>query len=210
MQLFGCARALEHVERQGLGRAIFEPLLDRKPVALGLGNLLALLVEEQFVGKALRRRATQRTGDACSDLGAVDQVLAVHLVIDLHRVPAQSPVGLPLHLARTAGHRLGDFIAGFGLTVGDGTGASINAEHGHLQHLAANRRDRQERRIGCLALVAEGGEHDAHDLLIGLGHAHQRFVEFAGLVGFGRRLELVVEAEAVEEALQAAVVLGSE
>ena len=37
-------------------RAVAQPLLDGQPVALGLADLLALLVEEQLVGQILRWR----------------------------------------------------------------------------------------------------------------------------------------------------------
>ena len=42
---------------QAFLRRVAQPFLHRQPVAARLGNLLAVLIEEQLVGEALRRRA---------------------------------------------------------------------------------------------------------------------------------------------------------
>ena len=66
--------------------------------------------------------------------------------------------------------------------------------------------DRQERRIGLRALLAQRGQHDGHDLVEALEHFQQRRVEAAGHVIVGRGREFVVEAEAVEEGAQPRIV----
>jgi hypothetical protein len=49
-----------HEQRQRFRRRIAQPFVDGEAVALRLRNLLALLVEEQFVVEAFRRRAAER------------------------------------------------------------------------------------------------------------------------------------------------------
>ena len=88
-----------HEQRQRFRRRIAQPFLDGQAVALGLGNLLALLVEEELVVEAFRRHAAERAADLAGELDRIDQVLAGHLVVDAERDPAHRPVGLPLQLA---------------------------------------------------------------------------------------------------------------
>ncbi len=97
-----------HEQRQRFRRGVAQPFVDGQAVALRLGNLLALLVEEQLVVEALRRRAAERAADLAGQLHRIDQVLAGHLVIDAERDPAHRPVRLPLQLAASAGDRRGD------------------------------------------------------------------------------------------------------
>src|ERR1700760_580865 len=52
-----------HEQRQRFRRGVTQPFVDGQPVALRLGNLLALLVEEELVIEALRRRTAERAGD---------------------------------------------------------------------------------------------------------------------------------------------------
>ena len=96
-----------HEQRQAFGRRVAQPLVDGEAVALRLGNLLALLVEEELVVEAFRRRAAERAADLARELDRVDQVLAGHLVVDAEREPAHRPVGLPLQLAAAAGDQRG-------------------------------------------------------------------------------------------------------
>ena len=83
----------------------------------------------------------------------------------------------------------------------------VALDHRHLQHLAGLRRDGQERRIGGAALGPQGRQDDVHHLVVDREHPQQRRVEHAGLVALGGGQELVLEAEAVEEAAQARVVV---
>ncbi len=140
-----------------------------------------------------------------------DEILARHLVVDAERRPAQRPVGLPLALDGAAGDRnLGQLVVGVGIAEDDGAGLGIALGDRHLQHGAAHRRDRQEGRIGLLALLAQRRQHDRHHLVIGLQHLLQHRVEAPGLVDLGGADELVGEAEAVEEGAQARIVAGAE
>ena len=91
-------RLAVHEQRQALRAAVAQPFVDGEAVALGLGDLLALLVEEQLVVEAFRRLRAERAADLAGELDRIDQVLAGHLVIDAERDPAHRPVGLPLQL----------------------------------------------------------------------------------------------------------------
>src|SRR5437764_1180602 len=52
-----------HEQRQAFGAGVAQPFVNGEAVALRLGNLLALLVEEELVVETLRRRAAERTAD---------------------------------------------------------------------------------------------------------------------------------------------------
>ena len=123
-----------HEQRQRFRRGIAQPFLDGQAVALRLGNLLALLVEKQFVIEAFRRRAADGAIDLARQLHRIDQILAGHLVIDAEREPAHRPVRLPLQLAAAAGHRRGDALFRVGVFIGDGAGLGVMRGHRHLQH----------------------------------------------------------------------------
>ena len=85
----------------------------------------------------------------------------------------------------------------------------IALQRRHLQHMAGDGADRQERRIGGAPLLAERRQHDGLHGVEPLQQRQQRRVEAAGLVLLRRRQELIVEAEAVEEGAQAGVVVGA-
>src|SRR3546814_20046439 len=59
VELLGLLRLAIGVEGQALLRAIGQPLLQDESVALGLGELIALLVEEHLVIEAFGRAASQ-------------------------------------------------------------------------------------------------------------------------------------------------------
>ena len=101
-------RLAVHEQRQRFRRGIAQPFVDGQAIALRLRNLLALLVEEQFVVEALRRRAAERRADLAGQLDRIDQVLAGHFIVDAEREPAHRPVRLPLQLAMAAGDGNGD------------------------------------------------------------------------------------------------------
>src|SRR3546814_8853292 len=63
IQPLGPPRLLVHEQRQALRRAVGQPLVDREAVALGLGDLLSGLVEEQLVVEAFRRPAAEDARD---------------------------------------------------------------------------------------------------------------------------------------------------
>jgi hypothetical protein len=70
--------------------------------------------------------------------------------------------------------------------------------------------DRQEDRIGLLALVAQGRQHHLHQRVVAFGGAQEHRVELARAVELGGRDEFVVEPEGVEEAAQHRVVVVAE
>ena len=200
-------RLAVHEQRQRFRRRIAQPFVDGKPVALRLRNLLALVVEEQFVIEPLRRRAAERRADLARQLHGIDQVLAGHFIVDAEREPAHRPVRLPLQLAVAAGDRKRDALLGLGIFIGDGAGLGVMRGDRHVEHEAGARADRQERRIARRALFAQRRQHDRHHLFEPLQHAQQRRVELAGGVVVGRACELVVEAEGVEERTQPRIVV---
>ncbi len=210
IQPLGGLRLAIHEQRQRFRRGIAQPLVDGQAIALRLGNLLALVVEEQLVVEAFRRLAAERLGDLARQFDRVDQVLAGHFVIDAERGPAHRPVGLPLQFAVTAGDRHRDALAGFRIVIGDGAGLDVMRDDRHLQHNAGARADRQERRVAGGALLAQARQHDRHHLVEPFQHLEQRGIESAGLVVVGGAGEFVVEAERVEEAAQPRVVMRAE
>ena len=84
------------------------------------------------------------------------------------------------------------------------------ASHRHLQHDAGARIDRQKRRIGRRALLAQGRQHDRHHLVEALQHFEQRAIETSRHVAVGRGHEFVFEAEMIEEGAQARIVVLAE
>src|SRR4051812_2454703 len=72
----GRLRLAIHEERQALGPGIAQPFVDGEPVAARLGDLLAVLVEEELVVEAFRRRSAERAADLARELDRVDQILA--------------------------------------------------------------------------------------------------------------------------------------
>src|SRR5947209_6617242 len=147
VQPLGRLRLAVHEQRQRFRRGVAQPFVDGEPIALGLGNLLALLVEEEFVVESFRRRAAERRADLARQFYGIDQVLARHFIVDGERDPAQRPVGLPLTLRVAAGDRRLNLLAGVGIDIVDGALGDIALDHRYLQYDARPRRDRQERRI---------------------------------------------------------------
>src|SRR3546814_17695402 len=93
-------------------------------MALRLGDLLALLVEEELVGEVDRRPAAEDAADLRRQPDGVDQVLARHLVAALEREPAHCPVGLPLPLAPAPGDRTLALLAAL-VPAADGSGVEV-------------------------------------------------------------------------------------
>ena len=131
-QLLGGLGLAVDIEGQAVLAAIAQPLVDRQAIALGLGDLLALFVEEHLVDHALGLLPAEHARDLARLHAAVGQVLAVHLVIDAQRDPAHRPVDLPLQLGTAAQNRLLDDLA----FVGEAHDPGIGIDHldRHLQH----------------------------------------------------------------------------
>ena len=154
--------------------------------------------------------AVERRADLARQLDGIDQVLAGHFIVDAERGPAHRPIRLPLQLAVTAGDRQRDALFGLGIVIGDGAGLHVVLDDGHIEHRAGARADRQERRIGRRALLAQGRQHDRHHLVDPRQHLEQRRVEPPRLVIVGRARELVVEFERIEEGAQPRIVVRAE
>ena len=169
-----------------------------------------MLVEKKLVVETFRRQPAERAADFARQLHRVDQVLAGHFIVDAKRKPAHRPIRFPLQLAAAAGDQRGNLLARLGVRVGDGSCLGIVRDDRHLQHDAGARRDRQERRIGFGALLAQRRQHDVHHRIEALQHLEQRRIETPGGVAGGRRHEFVVEAELVEEGAQPRVVVLGE
>ena len=209
MQTLSHARLLEHVEAEAFGGGIGQPFIDGQAIALGLGNLLALGVEEQFIDIMLGRRAAQNGANPIIDylIGLV--ILAEHLEIDAKGSPAHAEIGLPLQLHIAAGDRQCG-VAPILIGEGDRAIPGIDLFHRHIKDAPRYRGNRQEGRIGRLPLGPKGGQHHLHDVVIALGGAQQHGVELAAAVIFGGAGEFVVEAERVEEAAQHGVIVLAE
>ena len=206
----GGFRLAIHEKREAFRAGVAEPLFDGEPVALRLGDFLALLVEKKLVVETFRRRAAERAADFAGKLHRVDQVLAGHLVVDAQRHPTHRPIRLPLQFAAPAGDERSHVLCRIGILVGDGSSFRIVRDHRHLQDGAGPRRDRQERRIGKRALRAQRRQHDRHHRLEVRKHFQERIVETSRRVASSRRQEFVVEAELIEECAQARVVVIGE
>ena len=209
VQPLGGAGLLEHEERETLRRPVGQPLLGAEAVALGFGDLLGFLVQEELVVEAFRRTAAEDLADLVAELHRVDEVLARHLVVDVQRVPAHRPVGLPLQLALAAGHRHLD-LGAILVLIDDGAGLGVHLQHRHLQHAARLGAERQEGAVGLAPLRPEGRQHHVLHRVVVAQHLQQRRVEAARGVPVGGRLEFVLETEGVEEAAQARVVVVPE
>ncbi len=144
MQPLRGSRIAVHEQRERFRRGVTQPFVDGEAVAFRLGNLLALVVEKQFVDVMLRRNASENFADLVVDRRVGLVVLAEHLEIDAERGPAHAEVGLPLQLHMAARHGQRDIATVF---VGEGHGAVLRIDilHGHIQHAAGNRRDWKER-----------------------------------------------------------------
>ncbi len=210
IQPLGALRRVEHELRQALGRRVAQPLLDGQAVALRLADLLRLFVEEQLVGEAIRRRAAEDAADAARQPHRIDQVLAGHLVIDVERVPAHRPVGLPLQLAAAALHRGLIRLAALRVAPDHRSGCSVVPLHRHLHDAPGARVQRQDRRVGGTAFRPERRQDHRHHLVVAFQHADQRRIEPTGGVIFGGGREFVFESERVQERAQAGVVMRTE
>ncbi len=96
------------------------------------------------------------------------------------------------------------------MLIGDGAGLGVVRGDRHLQHDAGRRIDRQERRIGGGALLAQGRQHDRHHSVEALEHFEQRVVEATRHVAVGRRQKFIFKSEVVEEGAQPRVVVRAE
>ena len=162
MQALGALGLAVDVEGEARLAAVAQPFLEAEAVALRLGDFLALFVEEHLVIEAFGRAAAEDARDLGRLGDAVDQILAGHFIIDPERDPARRPVDLPLQLGQAAERRLLD--AGAVLVVErDQAGLGVDHLDRHLEHAAAGRRDRQERRIGLAPVLAQRRQHHAHD-----------------------------------------------
>ena len=108
------------------------------------------------------------------------------------------------------GHGRLEDLVGVGVPPPDGARFRVVPQDRRLHHDAGQRMNGKERRIGRRALFAQRGQHDRLHLVEAFEHPQQRRVEPAGLVGLGRGHEFVLEAELVEKAPQARVVVRGE
>ena len=137
VQALRLLRLAVNVEGEARLAAVAKPFLEAEAVALRLGDLLALFVEEHLVIEALRRPAAEDPSDLRGLDDAVDQILAGHFVIDAERDPARGPVDLPLKLGLSAERRL--FDAAFLVLERDRAGLGVDDFDRHLQHPAVKK-----------------------------------------------------------------------
>ena len=110
-----------HEKRQAFPGRVAQPFLHRQAVSLGLGNLLAILVEKQLIGEAGGRGVTEDAADLPRQPDRIDQILARHLVIHAKRRPAHGPIHLPLELAAPPVTGVSDFVP-VPVLINDGAG----------------------------------------------------------------------------------------
>ena len=153
---------------EALGRRVGQPLLDGDAVALGLRNLLAVLVEEEFVvevSPAARRRAPGRSSSIARPDG--DQVLAGHFVVDAERRPAHAQSAFHCSLQWPP-------VTGTSAVCSPSSSSKVivpaSVRRARSPALAARGRCAGEigrnGRIGLLALLAQGRQHDLHDAVV--------------------------------------------
>ena len=209
VEALGSLGLLEHEERKAFRCGVGEPLLDRDAIALGLGDLLALVVEEQLVDEVHRRLDSQGLAYLRVERLVRQVILAKHLEVDAQGCPAHAEVGLPLHLHLAAGDGLGDLLAVL-VVIGDRAGGGIDALHRHVKDTAGLGGDGKEGAVASPSFLAQCGQHDVHDAVVCGERLHEHRVEHARAIGFCRRHKLVLEAEAIEERAQACVVVMGE
>ena len=205
MERLGALGFAVDVEAEAFFAAIGQPFVNRQAVALRLGNLLALLIEEQLVDHPFGRTTAKHPGDLTAFARAISQVLARHFIIDPQRDPAHSPIDFPLQLGSAAKDAMLDR-----LTVvfePDQPGLGIDHFDRNLQHLMGRGADRQDWRIGPAAFFAQRRQHHIHDRLIVAQDALQRVIELARIVAIRTGDEFVVEAKPVEKLAQHRVVV---
>ena len=202
----GAAGLVVHEERQAFLGAVGKPFLECQAVADLLRDLLPALVEKELIRHVRRRPGAKHAGDLRPEFIRRDQVLAVHLVVDVERDPAHRPVRLPLQLAASPRHGRLDFRPVL-VAVGDRTGIGISGEYGGLQDPAGRRADRQERAVGRAPLTPQRGKDDLGDFVVVLQHHQQRLIEDTAAVAVRRAPKLVVKPEPVEEVAELGVVV---
>ena len=109
-----------------------------------------------------------------------------------------------------AGDRHFDQLSRRGIAVDHAAGLGLALDHRDLEHDARARADGKEGAVGRAPLGPEGGKHHLHHRIVMPEHGKKRCVEQAALVALGRALELVLEAEFVEEGAEPRVVVGAE
>src|SRR5215204_6838888 len=131
MQALGTPWLTVDVKGEARFAAVSQPFLEAQAIALGLGDLLALFVEEHLVIEPFGRPAAERAGDLARLGDAVDQVLASHLVIDAEGDPPRRPIDLPLQLGLATESRLDDAAAVL-VVERDLPGFGVDDLDGHL------------------------------------------------------------------------------
>src|SRR5947209_8037690 len=157
-----------HEQRQRFRRRIAQPFADGEAIALRFGNLLAPLVEEQFVIEAFGRCAAERGANPARQLDRIDQVLASHFIIYPEREPAHRPVGLPLAFYPAAGDRSLGLLAGVRINITHRAFRHVALDHRYVEHFAAGWADWQEWRIGRAPLRSERWQDNLHHPVIDL------------------------------------------
>ena len=157
----------------------------------------------------LRRHTAQQIADRIINYGVGLMILAEHFKINAHRRPAHTEIRLPLqlHLAAGDGQRC---LGAIFIEECDRSGFGIDRLHWYIEHAACSGRDWQEGRISRLALWAQGGEHDGHDLIKFFKRVQQHFIKLAGLIIISRRGKLIGETERVKKATEHRVVVVPE
>ncbi len=86
----------------------------------------------------------------------------------------------------------------------------VDMLHRHIKNTAGFGVNGQETGIGLLAFLAQRGQHDLHDRLVPFRRAAKDIIKPARAIEVGRRIELVLKTERIQEPAQHGVVMIAE
>ena len=109
MHALGRLWLLIHEIRQRFRRRIGQPFIDADSIAAGLGNLVPVRIQEQFITEMLGRFVPQNPANAVVDRRVGRMIFAVHFKVDLKGRPARTKVRFPLQFHVATGDRQRSF-----------------------------------------------------------------------------------------------------
>ena len=163
-----------------------------------------------LIGKALRRRATQHAANRGRQPDAINQILARHFVIHAKRIPAQSPIRLPLRLAMPARDARAKTLPTIRIAPNQHVLIRAHFFHRHLHHHAGFRVNGQEGRIGGAAIRPECRQDHFQHLGMVFRHSQQRRIKLARTIVIGRRREFVLKAKSIQKGAQPRIIMVPE
>ena len=154
MHPLGGLRLEVHEIRQAFRACIGQPIINRHAIARRLGNLVALVIKEQFIAEMLRFFAAKNFANAVIDRRVGRMVFAIHFKINAKRGPARAKIWLPLQLYAASRHRHGPLLAGL-VVKRHSARFGVHMLHRHIHHATRFRVHWQENRIGLAAFFTQ-------------------------------------------------------